>query len=604
MARIYGSTNNSNWGLFVDLNETSYSVGNNNSNVRASVYLYRPNSASYYGGSATIGVSVNGEYKSTGFYPSYPTNIGAGEGNAHLAATFDYTVPHNDDGSKTASMSMSWSANFSPSSGSASGSISLTNIPRQANITSAPDFTDEENPTITYENKAGNSVSSLQACISFTGSNDDIEYRDISKTGSSYTFKLTESERNVLRKATLSGSTQRQVIFYVKTGIGGNTYYSTLTRTLTIINANPTLTASIKDVNQNIINITGNDSVIVKDKSTARITASATAKKGASITSITVNKKKLSGSYIDLTGTNKYEIIATDNRNLKNTKNLVGGTDYTFVNYIPLTFSGSVSRHTPTGSRLDISFSGNYFNGNIGKSTNNLTLRWQYKEKNASNWIDGGTFVKDVDFVINNNTFHSGTGNRESAISLGNIFSYQKSYEIKLLYNDLLESKEVILTGLKGIPVIDWGKDFFNVNGEIRINNVPIPQTTVSNVRSDSTTGTYSCNYINSISGGSGTTNYNSLTNLPKINGITLTGNKTSSQLGIKSPTKVSELENDLGFIDINYHDTTKQDKLVSGTNIKTINNQSILGSGNINIQGGSGATIYWNIDESIIEWS
>lgn len=35
----------------------------------------------------------------------------------------------------------------------------------------------------------------------------------------------------------------------------------------------------------------------------------------------------------------------------------------------------------------------------------------------------------------------------------------------------------------------------------------------------------------------------------------------------------------------------TKQDKLVSGTNIKTINNESILGEGNINIQGGSGGT-------------
>lgn len=32
---------------------------------------------------------------------------------------------------------------------------------------------------------------------------------------------------------------------------------------------------------------------------------------------------------------------------------------------------------------------------------------------------------------------------------------------------------------------------------------------------------------------------------------------------------------------------TSKQDKLVSGTNIKTINNQSILGEGNITIQGG-----------------
>ena len=35
-----------------------------------------------------------------------------------------------------------------------------------------------------------------------------------------------------------------------------------------------------------------------------------------------------------------------------------------------------------------------------------------------------------------------------------------------------------------------------------------------------------------------------------------------------------------------------KQDKLVSGENIKTINNQSILGSGNITIEGGSGSSI------------
>lgn len=37
----------------------------------------------------------------------------------------------------------------------------------------------------------------------------------------------------------------------------------------------------------------------------------------------------------------------------------------------------------------------------------------------------------------------------------------------------------------------------------------------------------------------------------------------------------------------------SKQDNLVSGTNIKTINNQSLLGSGNINIQGGgSGSSV------------
>lgn len=39
-----------------------------------------------------------------------------------------------------------------------------------------------------------------------------------------------------------------------------------------------------------------------------------------------------------------------------------------------------------------------------------------------------------------------------------------------------------------------------------------------------------------------------------------------------------------------------KQDTLVSGTNLKTINNQSLLGSGNINIQGGGGSTDWADI--------
>ena len=499
MARIYGSTNNSNWGLFVDLNETSYSVGNNNSNVRASVYLYRTSSASYYGGSATIGVTVNGEYKSTGFYPSYPTNIGAGEGNAHLVATFDYTVPHNDDGSKTVSMSMSWSANFSPSSGSASGSISLTNIPRQANITSATDFTDEENPTITYENKAGNSVSFLQACISLTGVTDDIGYRDIPKTGSSYTFELTDSERNVLRNATLSGSTQRQVIFYVKTGIGGNTYYSTLTKTLTIVNCSPTVTATIEDINTATLEITGSSSsniVIVKGYSKAKITPTAAAKKGASITSIKVNDTVVSKESIELSGTDKYEVRAYDNRGLVASKDLVGGADFTFINYIPLTFSGTLERHTPTGNQLDLSFSGNYFNGSFGTTDNSLTIKWYWKEKNAAEWTLGGTLVKDTDFVINNNVYHSGITEKETKISLGNIFDYKKTYEIKIEYSDaLLKNNSITLLGRKGKPVYNWGRDFFNINGELRINNKNFLQIEYN----ESTDSVYNCDYINKL---------------------------------------------------------------------------------------------------------
>nr|DAM46380.1 MAG TPA: hypothetical protein [Bacteriophage sp.] len=46
----------------------------------------------------------------------------------------------------------------------------------------------------------------------------------------------------------------------------------------------------------------------------------------------------------------------------------------------------------------------------------------------------------------------------------------------------------------------------------------------------------------------------------------------------------------------------TKQDTLISGTNIKTINNQSLLGSGNITIEGGGGTTI--TVDAELSETS
>ncbi len=46
------------------------------------------------------------------------------------------------------------------------------------------------------------------------------------------------------------------------------------------------------------------------------------------------------------------------------------------------------------------------------------------------------------------------------------------------------------------------------------------------------------------------------------------------------------------GALDKTVHDDTKQDKLISGSNIKTVNNESLLGSGNITIQGGSNVDI------------
>lgn len=45
------------------------------------------------------------------------------------------------------------------------------------------------------------------------------------------------------------------------------------------------------------------------------------------------------------------------------------------------------------------------------------------------------------------------------------------------------------------------------------------------------------------------------------------------------------------GALDKQIHDDSKQEKLISGVNLKTINNNSLLGAGNITIEGGGGGS-------------
>lgn len=80
-----------------------------------------------------------------------------------------------------------------------------------------------------------------------------------------------------------------------------------------------------------------------------------------------------------------------------------------------------------------------------------------------------------------------------------------------------------------------------------------------------------------------------------KINdakGVTAVNPTTPVDATIIIPTKTSELINDSGFID-GTSLNSKQDTLVSGTNIKTINNTSLLGSGNISVATSSDLASY-----------
>lgn len=367
------------------------------------------------------------------------------------------TIPHNSDGTKSISYSFSVSsisASYLPGSASKSGSMTLTAIPRQATIGSAQNFNDEQNPSISYTNSAGTAVTSLQACISLDGSKDDIAYRDISKTSSSYTFELTDAERNVLRNACTT-SNSRSVMFIVKTVMGGNTYHSSLNKTLSIVNATPTIDATAKDTNSTSLGLTGSENKIIKGYNTIAVNMTATALKGATISSYKITNgsntiNSSSGEFNNVESAS-FDFSVTDSRGNTFKKTLVK----TLVDYIRPT--ANIKADISPDGIITGTISGNFFNGSFGSKSNTLTVQYEYKTSDGSY----GSWTK-VTPTKNGNTYTA-----DFTISG---LDYRNKYVVKAMVFDKLYTKYSNEPTLNCLPVFDWSENDFNFNVPINVN--------------------------------------------------------------------------------------------------------------------------------------
>ena len=211
------------------------------------------------------------------------------KGGSVTLGTTTHRVNHNADGSKTCTITDVFNVNATidgskVSSITASGNITLDAIPRQATITSATDFTDTGTPSLQYSNAGGFTA---DAYLEFApvGSGTQIMRRNaITGKSGTYTFNLTDAERETLRAACTGASIP--VRYALRTIIGGKEYYSTLDRTMSVSDAAPILgVVSYKDANATTAALTGDDQVIVQRQSDLQVSfGAATGQKGATIT--------------------------------------------------------------------------------------------------------------------------------------------------------------------------------------------------------------------------------------------------------------------------------------------------------------------------------
>lgn len=456
MATINGSTNNSNWGFRLEVSEDSTDINSNTSRVTVRVYIGRTTNASYMRGSSinfTVGITgCNNQginYSNAG-----TLNFSAGQYRELGSTTF--TVPHNNDGSKTVSISASFSNNVSPYNGSASGNLTLTNIPRQANITNSPTtFTDESNPWFSYENKAN---APMSCWLEPNPNGEHLCGRTLSGTSGTYTWNLTEDERKQLRRKCAGKSCILRIGLY--STIGGNTYASYHDRTMTIVNGEPTFTDyTYQDINTKTLELTGNAKTIIKGYSKLQVSVSnenkAIANKESSMSYYKVDEVKgdysatdTVGLVIDKYGKKTITCLAVDSRGYSKTveKNIENFIDYVEIikNSLSLTRSDN-----GVGEFVNLSFSGSFWNGNFGAINNDLTITYKYKKTTNTEYTEGTTTILPT---ITENTFSFDNLIAGDTEQKG--FDINDSYDIEVIVEDKLN--EVIYSGVigAGIPAI------------------------------------------------------------------------------------------------------------------------------------------------------
>lgn len=313
----------------------------------------------------------------------------------------------------------------------------LTAIPRAASITGADNFTDTGNPKITYSNPAGDAVAALDACISLTGATDDIKYRSITKTGTSYTFALTDAERNLLRNNT--PGTSRTVHFYLRTKIGSSYFYASVAKTFTMTSNDATkprvaLTASLN--NGNLPSKFG--TLYIKGKSRVDITVAGEGKYGATIKdryAVVEGKTYKSNRFTSDAFTGSGEITITgyvvDSRGFTGTaETKVNVIPYAKPLVIPLGNQNAIlcyrsdgnGKRTGSSTSVWIKAKRSYYDVS-GKNTCKL----QWRRKPASNIWDDATHTW-ADLIPNTTT----TTDEYNALLSGVVFEKKQAYTVQI----------------------------------------------------------------------------------------------------------------------------------------------------------------------------
>ena len=469
-----GSTNSNQWGIWASIYELpgTTNIVNNTSVVRVDLWLGRTLSSGYPI-RGTYNGYIEADRENYGGFPTQHRDISKSVnqnsvniGPNVLIGTWDYTIQHNNDGSRNVRITTELSGQgFSPSYCVVDVVVGLSTIPRASTVNPLSAYIESQsniviNPYANFNHSVRIWFGSINKWLQSDGTLGDNEYifpssniRPSFVIPADFYSQFT-SERGVgtIYVYTYSGGTK----------IGEN--HNTLTAICNPALCNPYATATVFDINSKTLAITKNKNDVIRYQSIMEITPTITVS-GVNDTQTTLKSKSINGTIFTtdtarvVNPTDKsFMLKLVNSRNMSS--EIIVEASGELIPYIPLTFSANLWRTEPTTGEVEIEYSGNYFAKNFKDEesntvSNSLSLFWKYREKGTENWIDGTPLEPTID--VNNNTY---SGRQ----SLGTIFDYRKQYEFIVLYNDkLIEQTSSIYPVSRGFPIFWWSEDAVHI---------------------------------------------------------------------------------------------------------------------------------------------
>ena len=437
--------------LQLTLTEKSTSQTNNTSSVSYTLKLY---SGDWDFSQYKIGHSISLAGKTVSSVKRANANqYSIGTNSSITIASGTTTISHNSDGSKNMSVAFSIDMakdSWTPGAISVSGkSMALTTIPRASTV-SCSTANIGSNATITI-NRAS---SSFTHTLSYTF--DSLDRTIVTKTDkTSVSWAIPTSFYEIIPNSKSGTGTITCDTYNGSTKIGTKT--CTFTAKVSESASKPTLSPTVVDNNSTTIALTGDKTKFIKYCSNAAVTTGAKARNSATLKSqkITCGSKSISSASgtINKVESGSFTFSATDSRGYTTSQTV----KKTLINYVKLTCSMNASAASTSGV-AELKISGNYWDGNFGVTNNTLTVQYRYKEQNGtySNWTNSSASIDK-----SNNTY-------STTVTISGL-NYLNSYTFQARAIDKLATVNSTEQTRKTVPVFDWGKNDFKVNGDFHV---------------------------------------------------------------------------------------------------------------------------------------